>query len=512
VVDWMDPDKRHNSKSVFNSSYDNATVRLCSRDGIEMLRDVPNYAGQFRWTGHDYLGEANIAHGGWPFKAFMGGAIDLAGFEKDLYYLYQSQWTAKPMVHILPHWTHPVMKLDTLVPVWVYSNCEQVELFLNGKSLGRQKPGLKGQQMQCEWRVPYRPGEISAKGYRDGREVATMTHRTASAPAILALDSDTASLKEDRRDIAQVTVKVQDHEGHFYPYGENRVGFHLEGPARIRALGNGSPVDVEPHFGVMTRRPFFGLAKAFVQATGKSGSINLLAASILGEKKQLTSNRVHIHSTWLNLRGNEARQAPEIHYTLDGSEPDSGSVRYTVPFSVKPGTTVKALVRHQGHDVIRLSESFGTSEGLSWKLPDPSLKKFGDQAEDTNFSRFTEGKEFSGYHGRSYLDLRGNGGGMMEYYYENDGPKSKAELVLRYSSARPKGEKFELNVKIRGERTRFPLEGTGAWNNWETARMPVWVKPGANSFIITSEQGDHLDILLDEVQVNIENTPLRNEN
>jgi beta-galactosidase len=305
-------------------------------------------------------------------------------------------------------------------------------------------------------------------------------------------------------------VKVQDHEGHFYPYGENRVGFHLEGPARIRALGNGSPVDVEPHFGVKTRRPFFGLAKAFIQATGKPGAINLLAASILGEKKQLTSNHVHIHSNWLTLRGKEARQAPEIHYTLDGSEPNSGSVRYTVPFTVKPGTTVKALVSLQGHDVIRISESFGSTEGLSWKRPDPSMVGVGDQAEDNNYSGFTRGSDVPGYHGMAYLDLRGKKG-MMSYYYENDGPKSNAELVLRYSSARPKGETFEVPLKSYNKKVTFLLKGTGAWSNWETARVPVWVKPGANSFIITSERGDHLDILLDEVQVNVRNTPLGKE-
>ncbi|MFC7336843.1 glycoside hydrolase family 2 protein [Haloferula chungangensis] len=119
--DWTDAEGRANGKQVFNSSYDNAMVRLNARLNIEQLRDIPHYAGSFRWTGHDYIGEAGYVHGGWPFKAFMGGAIDLANFEKDLFYLYQSQWTKKPMVHTLPHWTHPTMALGTEIPVWVYS-------------------------------------------------------------------------------------------------------------------------------------------------------------------------------------------------------------------------------------------------------------------------------------------------------------------------------------------------------------------------------------------------------
>ena len=123
-------------------------VRITARKNWEVMRDTPWFSGHFRWTGFDYLGEAGYVHGGWPFRAFMGGPLDLAGFKKDLYYFYKSQWTKEPMAHILPHWTHPKMEIGTKIPVWVYSNCDEVELFLNGKSLGKDKPGRKWDEMQ----------------------------------------------------------------------------------------------------------------------------------------------------------------------------------------------------------------------------------------------------------------------------------------------------------------------------------------------------------------------------
>lgn len=108
--EWAPATKWTNGKQHFNSSYDNSTVRINVRRSIENLRDIPWYAASFRWTGFDYRGEAGYVHGGWPFRAFMGGVLDLAGFKKDHYFLYQSEWGRVPVVHILPHWTHPDLK------------------------------------------------------------------------------------------------------------------------------------------------------------------------------------------------------------------------------------------------------------------------------------------------------------------------------------------------------------------------------------------------------------------
>ena len=207
--DWTNAAGKTHFKQVFNSSYDNAMVRLTSRQNMEQLRDIPNYAGSFRWTGHDYIGEATYVHGGWPFKAFMGGAIDLANFEKDLFYLYQSQWTVKPMVHILPHWTHPTIKEGTEIPVWVYSNCDEVELFFNGKSLGKQQKGYKWSEMQRQWMVAYSNGELKALAYNDGKVVAEQIIRTAGVPAKIALSIDGEHLAAKGKDLVQVRVTTQ---------------------------------------------------------------------------------------------------------------------------------------------------------------------------------------------------------------------------------------------------------------------------------------------------------------
>ena len=170
TYDWADAATKRNGNQDLRSSYDNAMVRVTSRLNIAQLRDIPNYAGSFRWTGYDYIGETKY-QGGWPFKGFVGGAVDMANFEKDLYYLYQSQWTTKPMLHILPHWTHPTLTEGTEIPVWVYSNCETVELFFNGQSLGKQNPGKQWDKMQCEWMVGWKAGEIKAIGYKNGKAI-----------------------------------------------------------------------------------------------------------------------------------------------------------------------------------------------------------------------------------------------------------------------------------------------------------------------------------------------------
>ena len=355
-----------------------------SRRNIEQLRDIPNYAGSFRWTGYDYLGEAGYVHGGWPFKSFMGGAIDMANFEKDLFYLYQSQWTDKPMVHILPHWTHPMMKPGTRIPVWVYSNCDSVELFLNSRSLGRHEPGRKWDEMQCQWMVGWKPGTLKAVGYQNGKATAEKVVRTADAPAHIALSIDGEPLAESGKDIVQVRVTTQDDKGEYYPYGENRTHFHVIGPGRIRALDNGSPIDVEKHFEAANRIAFYGLTRAYIESTGQDGEIALLASCILGEKKQVTSNKVSIDTKLLPLRGRLPKVGIEVFYTMDGSKPSRKSSRYTQAFAVPLGTTVKALVVVDGKPVQWLEERFAEDEGFVWDSGQ-ATGPAGDQAEDATF-------------------------------------------------------------------------------------------------------------------------------
>ena len=168
----------------YESSYDNSAVRINARDSWRLTRNLPFVAGEFRWTGFDYIGES----GGWPRVLGNFGIIDLCNFPKDAYYFYQSQWTDKPMAHILPHWTWPG-KDGTVIPVLCYTNCDDAELFLNGTSLGTRTFDEKD-DMQLRWMVPYAPGELKVVARKDGKTAATHVIRTAGVPARVAVSAD----------------------------------------------------------------------------------------------------------------------------------------------------------------------------------------------------------------------------------------------------------------------------------------------------------------------------------
>ena len=502
--DWTD--QARNSKQIFNSSYDNATVRTTARHNIEQLRDIPYYAGTFRWTGYDYIGEAGYVHGGWPFKAFMGGAIDLSNFEKDLYYLYQSQWTEKPMVHILPHWTHPKMRLGTKIPVWVYSNCDEVELFFNGKSLGKIKPGKKWDEMQCQWMVPWAAGELKAIGYKKGNVSTEQVVKTADVPSQIALSIDGKSMTDRGNDIVQIRVTTTDAKGEMYPYGENRTYFHVIGDGKIRALGNGSPVDVEKHYGVNSRTAFYGLTRAFIESTAQMGNIALLAGSIIGEKRLITSNKVSIDTQFLSLRGDTPKEIVEIFYTTDGSEPNQTSNRYTQPFDITLGTTVKALVTLNKKPVLAMVERFAEDEGFAWRQQSSSDKiKIGEQAEGAKFKGATTSQKTKGYRGDGYLSFN-SAKGFVEWYQENDGDAGKAKVTIRYSSQVKDKKHLTMRLVVNGTSVKDELlfpntnkgkkgKSKGKDNIWKTVEVTIPIGRGANTIRLETinEQAPFID-------------------
>ncbi|TRX60955.1 glycoside hydrolase family 2 TIM barrel-domain containing protein [Carboxylicivirga sp. M1479] len=500
TYDWTNGAGRNNFKQVFNSSYDNAMVRLNSRQNIEQLRDIPNYAGSFRWTGYDYIGEAGYVHGGWPFKAFMGGAIDLANFEKDLFYLYQSQWTNEPMVHILPHWTHPTLAEGTKIPVWVYSNCDVVELFHNGQSLGKQSKGTKWEEMARQWMVAYVPGELKAIGYNNDAKVAEQMIRTAGVPAKIALSIDGEPLSESGKDIVQVRVTTTDSDGNFYPYGENRSYFHVIGAGKIRALDNGSPIDVEKHFEAKNRIAFYGLTRAYIESDDTDGDINLLAACILGEKKQVTSNQVHIDTQFLNLRGNEVNSYVRVYYTIDGSEPTLKSQVYTGPFDVKMGTTVKALLTLDGEPIHKMEERFAEDEGFVWDSVQESVNLGGDQAEDAKFNDASVMKNGEGYNGTGFLYFGRNSGGWVEWYQENDGADGEFTLKIRYTANKRFRDAHKILLTVNGQSQKLALPSTEKYGTtWKVLEVKANLGMGANRIRITALEDDGLGI--DELSV-----------
>ena len=492
---WTKAENFTSHKQIFNSSYDNATVRLTARKSIEQLRDITHFSGNFRWTGYDYIGEAGYVHGGWPYRAFMGGAIDLANFEKDLYYLYQSQWTDRPMVHILPHWTHPKIKEGTEIPVWVYTNGDEVELFLNGKSLGKKKPGKSANEMQVQWLVEYHPGELKAIAYKDGKRTSKEVIHTASAPTQIALSIDGTPLAKAGKDIVQVRVASQDKKGQFYPYGENRTYFQVLGAGHIKALDNGSPVDVESHFGVNSRIGFYGLTRAYIESEKNDAPIALIAASIVGEKKLLTSKEVHIDVQQMGLRGKTNKAEITIFYTTDDSTPTKNSTVYKESFEVKLGTNIKALVYINGKEALRMEERFANDVGFIFEDNTKIAIVKGEQAELATIKGGVKAKAQKGFKGKAYVELNKKDA-SIEWYLENDGPSIKTNYSFYYYN--PNKEQISGILTINGKDHGVNLIPGNGWR-WEQSLIyNAPYNSGANSvtFTVHGELPVYIDYLL----------------
>jgi beta-galactosidase len=200
----------------------------------------PWLSGGFAWTGFDYRGEPTPYE--WPCISSHFGIMDTCGFPKDNFYYYQSWWTAQPVLHLLPHWNWPGREGQE-IEVRALSNCGEVELFLNGQSLGRQTMPRYG---HLSWKVKYAPGVLSAKGYNDGNVVAETKVETTGEPANVQLKPDRATINADGGDVSVFTLSVTDAQGRIVPVATNHVEFELSGPGRIIGVGNGDPSCHEP--------------------------------------------------------------------------------------------------------------------------------------------------------------------------------------------------------------------------------------------------------------------------
>jgi beta-galactosidase len=249
-------------------------------------------AGDFMWTGIDYLGEAF-----WPMKGSPSGVIDTCGFKKDGFYFYQSQWTDKPVLHLFPHWNWKGEE-GRIIPVMCFTNCDTVELFLNGKSLGVKgfefpRLGMEGSygnypararvrrttaDLHLSWDVPYEPGKLKAVGTKDGDSAVILEVSTTGEPAVIALSADRERIAADQRDVVHVVGEIRDLQGRVVPTAANDVTFEIQGEGKIIGVDNGDPQSHEDYKS-NRRKAFNGLCMAIVQSTRRPGQIRLTASS-----------------------------------------------------------------------------------------------------------------------------------------------------------------------------------------------------------------------------------------
>ncbi|WP_338682547.1 glycoside hydrolase family 2 TIM barrel-domain containing protein [Streptomyces acidiscabies] len=318
------------------SSYDNnlASWTMSGEYGHKKDRDRKWFAGQFLWSGIDYIGEPT-PYDVFPVKASFFGAVDTAGFPKDMYHLFRSQWVSEPMVHLLPmSWNHAA---GETVEVWAYANVPEVELFLNGRSLGVRSfdvkktvdgreyletteatgddktftdgpypgsytsPNGSAGKLHLTWKVPFQEGELKAVARRGGKVVATDVLRTAGAPSAVRLTADRKSLAADGRSHVFVTAEVVDARGTVVPDAEHLLTFTVDGGS-LAGLDNGRQESAEK-YQASTRTAFHGKALAIVRSGGEPGTLKVTATG-----EGLKKGTVSVRTTW--ARSASATPAP----------------------------------------------------------------------------------------------------------------------------------------------------------------------------------------------------------
>jgi beta-galactosidase len=260
-------------------------------------------AGGFAWTGFDYRGEPTPY--GWPSINSQFGIVDMCGFPKDTFYYYKAWWGKEPSLHLFPHWNFEGREGD-LIPVWVYSNLDEVELFVNGQSLGSQKVPHLG---HVEWKVKYEPGFIEARASKDGKVVLTEKRETTGPTVSIRLTPDRTEINADGEDLVILKVEALDKEGRACPTASNLIAFKIAGEGKLIGVGNGDPncqqSDKEPK-----RSLFNGLAQVIVQASRRPGEIHIEAVKEGWDGPELTPAKVTVQTKSVELR-------PSVPWSMD---------------------------------------------------------------------------------------------------------------------------------------------------------------------------------------------------
>lgn len=263
------------SANMAYPSYDNKAVSWgnTAAETVNAYLSSARSCGHFVWTGFDYIGEPTEWNK-YPAKSSYFGIVDTCGFPKDIYFMYQSMWDSRPMIHMLPHWTHESGNID----VWLYSNCASVELFLNGTSLGKKALSQRGTKNQYAYTVAYAAGTIVANGYdASGNLIAQDIQYTAGTPAKLVLSSDKTAVSTASDDLVYITCDVLDKNGTLCPSADNSVTFTVVG-GTIIGTDNGHGANVEKLSG-STHAAFSGKCLCVVKHDGASGAMKITATA-----------------------------------------------------------------------------------------------------------------------------------------------------------------------------------------------------------------------------------------
>ena len=229
-------DRANGHMAPTNRNPDGDTVE----EGWKYYVKRPYLAGLFYWTGFDYRGEPNPLN--YPAVSSQFGILDLCGYPKEAYHYLRSWWRDEPYLKITPHWNWPEREGEK-IDVFVYSNCDAVELFLNGKSLGRKQMERNG---HLEWGVNYKPGKLTARGYKDGEKIISTKNETTGPAASINLRPNRTEISADGKDVAVVNVVLKDKQNRFAATANNEINFKVEGPGKIIGVGNGDPACHEP--------------------------------------------------------------------------------------------------------------------------------------------------------------------------------------------------------------------------------------------------------------------------
>ena len=251
----------------------------CIERGWKFYDERPYLAGLFYWTGFDYRGEPNPMK--FPATGSQFGILDYCGFPKDEAWYLKSWWTDEPVLHILPHWNLQGHEGDS-IDIWVYSNCDEVELTVNGKKLDRKPMPRNG---HLSWKAVFQPGAVKAVGYKNGKKILARTVETTGVPARISLTADRSVIQADNRDVAVCNIELQDKKKRFVPTACNDLTITVSGPVRILGVGNGDPAyqaterPADADARTYQVKAFNGLAQVLLQSTGEAGEATLTVVS-----------------------------------------------------------------------------------------------------------------------------------------------------------------------------------------------------------------------------------------